>query len=138
MQLRPATSYDYTQRIAELIWSEDPALMLLEFKSFEIWEKVVAVEWLEAAAANSYATTVLAFAEGQVSGLINAFPSTEIKPRMEFSEGLSVGSQLSDDQFDHIDALFPSPPAQAYYILDIAVHAAQQAIGARVQIDCTS
>ena len=129
MLLRSATPKDYAPRIAELIWSEDPVLIGLEFQSFEGWAEVLAAEWPTSGASNSHDATTLAIQNGDVCGLINAFPASELEARMMRSEILRGPSALSSELADHIDALFFDPDPSAFYILDLAIHVTAQKTG---------
>lgn len=127
--LRPARPEDDCAQIAELIWSEDPALMALEFQRYDQWAQILAAQWPTKGAANSYDTTVLAEVNGAVVGLLNGFPASEMDVRFAQSDALRGLSHLHDELAEAIDALFVPPPEDAFYVLDIAVEAAWQKTG---------
>ncbi len=128
-QLVAGTPTDFTTRIAELIWSEDPALIGLEYQSYENWVDAAQKEWPVAGAANSYDSTTLAMDGDAIVGLINGFPASEIEPRFDKSSEVQGARLVSDDIADAIDTLFAEPIENAFYILDIAVHVSAQNTG---------
>ena len=129
ISLHRAGPKDYVPEIAALIWSEDPALLTLEFGTLATWEAVLAAEWPLKGAANSHDGTTLALSEGKPCGVINAFPTAEMDTRFERSDATRVSSLLTNDVAKAIDALFPPPPEDAFYILDISVASTAQNLG---------
>jgi GNAT superfamily N-acetyltransferase len=120
---------DFSTRIPELVWAEDPALIGLEFQSYEKWADVCKSEWPQNGASNCHDATTLAWDGADIVGLINAFPAAEMEPRFEKSETLRGPSHLPIELIEQIDALFAEPDADAFYILDISVHASEQKKG---------
>lgn len=119
----------FSTRIAELIWSEDPALIGLEYQSYENWVDAAQKEWPVAGVANSYDSTTLAMDGAAIVGLINGFPANEIDARLERSSEIHGPHLVSDDIAEAIDTLFAEPIENAFYVLDIAVHACAQNTG---------
>ena len=128
MHLTQATPEDFSPTIAELIWSEDPALMALEFQTLENWTRVLAREWPEVGTSNCHETATLAIADGTIVGHMNAFHSDEIPARFGASEALHTPN-LPDTTLAAIDDLFAVPAPNAFFILDIAVAPSQQGTG---------
>jgi len=134
VKLIQGTPENYTPEIPKLIWEEDPELIGLEFGSYANWESVCEKEWPSKGAGNCHDATTLVVSNGAVCGLINAFPAAEIEPRFEKSESLRGPSHLSEKTIDAIDNLFPAPPENSHFILDISVDASVQKAGVGRQL----
>ncbi|MEJ6710284.1 MAG: GNAT family N-acetyltransferase [Amylibacter sp.] len=129
MKLVAGHPQGFSPEIPELIWSEDPELLQLEFQSFEKWHAICAVEWPTTGAGNCHDATTLELQNGKVCGFINAFSWDEVEPCFAKTDALRGPSHLSDDTIAQMDSLFTSPAQNAFFVLDISVAPSTQNIG---------
>lgn len=80
-------------------------------------------------AGNCFDATTLALQDGVVCDLINAFPATEIEARFEKTDALRGPSHLTQSTIDQMDSLFPLPPLDTFFVLDISVDPSAQNTG---------
>ena len=129
MKLVAGQPENFAPEIPDLIWSEDPELLELEFQSFENWHAICAAEWPTTGAGNCHDATTLAIQDNKICGLINAFSWDEVEPRFEKTEALRGPSHLPDETIAQMDSLFVSPAQNAFFILDISVAPSTQNTG---------
>jgi ribosomal protein S18 acetylase RimI-like enzyme len=149
MQIRPARPEDYNAKIPKLIWDEDAPLMACEYGTYANWCAVVAAEWPAPHAFTSHAITDLALQNGAFAGFVTGFPAADYESLAEGSDNLRSETSNPRAHLLHLDQLFPVPPQDAYYVLNIATDPAhlgrgvgrallQCAVGKARAIGCTS
>ena len=129
MKLIAGQPENFSPEISDLIWSEDPEFLELEFQSFENWDAVCATEWPTTGSGNCHDATTLAIENGTVCGLINAFFWDEVESRFEKTEALRGPSHLDDETIAQMDSLFVSPAQNSFFVLDISVAPSTQNTG---------
>lgn len=129
MKLVAGQPQDFAPEISELIWSEDPEFLELEFQSFEKWAAICATEWPTTGSGNCHDATTLAVQNGTVCGLINAFSWNEVEARFEKTDTLRGSSHLNDETIAQMDSLFVSPAENSFFILDLSVALSTQNTG---------
>ena len=115
--------------VAELIWSADPALMNYLFQGKPNWLRVCTREWPRMNGLVAHARAHVAIDEDAVVGILVTHDPTALDTQFEASAALWTDAE-SPDMIAHLDfaftmmdRLFPHPPQDAYYVLDLAVGA---------------
>jgi len=126
-RVMPAPPDIAPQRIADLLWSTDPALNGFMFGSMDVLHRILQCEWPATRGLLCHRYAFLAEDHGAISGLLVGHTAAEYPTN--FQAALEMQTQaLPEAEAHHLvealkwmDRLFPAPRDDAYYILELAV-----------------
>jgi ribosomal protein S18 acetylase RimI-like enzyme len=129
-------------KIAELIWSVDVPLVNYLFQGRRNWDRMAAVEWPESVGLVCYSESLLAIDGDKIVGILVAHDPATMDYLFEKSldrwkrEASDPLAKHLDVAFAWMDRLFPHPPSDSYYILELAVDPAvhRQGIGRKLMM----
>lgn len=126
-QVEPARADIAPDRIADLLWSTDPALNTFMFGAMDVLHRILQCEWPAARGLLCHRQAFFAGQAGAVSGLIIGHTAQEYPANFEAALELQMQS-LTEDEAGHLNAalhwmdrLFPVPTDGSFYILELAV-----------------
>lgn len=119
MKIVPGTAADDPATIADLLWETDPEMCRFVFADRRTWHRCCGIEWLAEIGLHANSCAMVAKQEGEVRGLLIAFPQTEMTLRY----AATVARYETDvgQRMETVGWLFPIVPEKALYIFNLAV-----------------
>lgn len=115
------------QRVADLIWTVDVPLVDYLCKGRANWNWMAAIEWPQASGLVVHGQSRVAVERDQILGIIVTHDPGSIDHHFQASVErwkMAASSDLAkhfDRAFDMLGKLFPHPPADSHYVLELAV-----------------
>mgnify|MGYP001828661904 FL=1 len=123
------------QRIADLLWSTDPALNGFIFGSMDVLHRILQSEWPATRGMLCHRHAFLAEDHGAISGLLVGHTAAEFPANFEAALELQTQALLEAEALHlrealkWMDRLFPAAREGTYYILELAVAPDAQGVG---------
>lgn len=125
--VEPAQADVAPERIADLLWSTDPALNAFMFGTMDVLHRILESEWPAQRGLLCHRQAFCAKQGGVISGLLVGRTAQEYPANFEAALDLQTQSLTETEAcflnsaLHWMDRLFPEPRDSAYYILELAV-----------------
>lgn len=140
----PATPQAGTERVADLIWTVDPALCEFLFRGDRpTWRELLRTDWSQDVGLLSHCHSRVALVDDQVAGVIVGHDRQSLHDQWTItldrwfeSTNPTMRAHLPTS-FYYLDLLLPKIPENVFYVLELAVAAEAQrnGIGTKLMFD---